>query len=1297
MPKPHRIAIVLPAIAIEGPDAAYEREAAILVWSALIETCQRHPRLAVLDADATPLFPQDGHFAPQHAVRGGRPSDAVFAETRRDEVIWLELALGGKPGIVRLHAVARDGAQESFEALGRNIGEQIQQVLGAWLTARGLGVLPRPFESVTGDEVLAALRVIAPTLAEQARAWSLPATTAPLWSLAIVESEAGDDDADIDAALDDLVADDAPSASMTLRELAAMPDPAPEPRRSIARPVANRLPVALRVPALRVLELALREDLSEQILAVDPEHPQALLSKLDRTGGWDFTVLRRVIARAPGWAKPYETLRCQPRDREQRDAPSELEAVAAAGIATVCRPASLEVLEIAADALAAAGRTDEALRLLERAVQSHDDNPRAHLALLDIHRQTGRTGAWLERALRSAVQHGCPSDPALPWYPDQIHVDLRASAALLGVGRLEEAIALRGNRLAGREAAYGREARALAQWRKEPRFLAWCYGREGYFRGDDARALDGLSRIEPDDAADLAILLDALVALGHEDEAPLAWAHHGLGRGLCGPVARLAAARALMAAGEWRRGIEELWRVELTEPGRGEQVAIAQCALVMSGAPIEVIETALGDRIAISAPTLARRMARDAADFVPAAAKSGLVARALGKLAPSTFDPEWLRAFAPDTRGRKAIDAAFAELGPPRKGAPSGFDIADELQRGDRLVNRWLEVVFSEASEDDPAALAQAAAYTAAQALGRYLAATTMAPSTIAGALRTTAGEALALLAHHRAALADREARALLATLDPMLRRVDRWVGATWLGAVERALGIDERSGGDVAGFTRDYPSIGARILGPEETAVLSWSVARLHRERPDGWAGKVVAQASRIAQHTGGAAVDEWADAIAAQLAAREIELEDAIDQLHTACYLAEGKTAGPCVHAARVLLGAGRAPAALAVLCAGLRAAEPAWRDRQLATLADAWKTARLDVPLELDKVSAGVLEALDHGDLPRAERLARWAVAFAPDNAEAERDLGLALARQGKVQDALHHLVRGTGEQAATILAGVLVRAGLVPDAMALLDHASRWYARAEQWTGYASLAYEAGDLPRTARGYERAARLDPGALDPTMTRAWDEARARPPSLPRPRAAIYDRLVAGELASAADYLADPSWRVRRTALRALSFRTPSENQVDVTPRARAAAAATLADTIGTMDREALLARAHALHVREQAYFARDPVPRLGERMTRPGFLSELRARGGVVVGDEAAPPPGFVDREIVPGAKVSRASDYVSLLRELATLAPREALAQFDLDDAGYLELARAWAAAMDADPSIAKTIAAGLAKR
>ena len=63
----------------------------------------------------------------------------------------------------------------------------------------------------------------------------------------------------------------------------------------------------------------------------------------------------------------------------------------------------------------------------------------------------------------------------------------------------------------------------------------------------------------------------------------------------------------------------------------------------------------------------------------------------------------------------------------------------------------------------------------------------------------------------------------------------------------------------------------------------------------------------------------------------------------------------------------------------------------------------------------------------------------------------------------------------------------------------------------------------------------------------------------------------------------------------------------------------------------------------------------------------------------------------------ARSRASSDYVALLRDLAALAPREALAQFDLDDAGYVEVSRAWAAALDADPTLARTISAGLAKR
>ena len=170
-----------------------------------------------------------------------------------------------------------------------------------------------------------------------------------------------------------------------------------------------------------------------------------------------------------------------------------------------------------------------------------------------------------------------------------------------------------------------------------------------------------------------------------------------------------------------------------------------------------------------------------------------------------------------------------------------------------------------------------------------------------------------------------------------------------------------------------------------------------------------------------------------------------------------------------------------------------------------------------------------------------------------------------------------------------------------------------------------------------------------------------------------------------------------MRRTALHASRFRFASENQTAVTPRARAAAIAVLADSAGTMDKEALLTRCLALQIREEAYFPRDPLPRLGDRMTREAFYQEFRARGGVVLGEDAPPPAAFVDRVVIPGGKVSRTSDYVALLRDLAALAPKEAIAQFDLDEAGYLEVARAWAAAMEADPSIARTIAAGLAKR
>jgi tetratricopeptide (TPR) repeat protein len=1170
--------------------------------------------------------------------------------------------------------------------------------------------------------------------------------------------------------------------------------------RKLARALAGRLTATLKAPALRLIELALREDIGELVLAVDPGQPQALFRTF-RAGaarGRDYALLRRIIANAPCWALPYGELvddGSPIADRTGTAAPpSELETVAGATLAAMCRPGNPDALEAAADRLDDNGRVDEGIRLLERAIVLHG-SARPHIALVSLHRQADRPGAWLAQAQRSGALHGCPMEPSLPWYPDQIQIDLLVADALLHVGRLDEAIALRANRLEGREPSWPRHTRILTGWRKDLRYVARGYAREGFLRGDPARAVEGYGRVEPGDAVDVAMFLEALVAMGRQDEVALAWSQFGLGAQLTEPVARLAAASGLLAAGDWRRGIEELWRVELTQPGRDDDVAIARAGLLLSAAPLDVLDAALGERVAIGAVTLARRMARDIADFAPGAARSSLVLRALGnKTTAVELDPAWLAGFPAETRSRRAIDALFAELaGPVRVTVAQGTmpgtlprntkgtaDPETARDRADRLVNRWLEVVFAEASEDDPAGLAQAAAYTAAQALGRYLVATTAAPSPLAGGLRIVAAEALALVRRHRFALGDRGARALLGVLDPLLRRVDRWVGSAWLGAVERSCAIDERAGGDVAGFAREHATVAARILGPEETAVLSASVARLHRDRPDGWASAVAAQAGRLASHTGYAGADEWADAVAVQLAAREIETDDAIDVLHTACYLTEGKSAGPCIHAARVLLEAGRAPAAFAVLCAGLGAADDAWRTAELATLAEPWQRAGIDVPLALDQVATQMFEALQKGDPARAEKLGRFAVAIDPANGEAHRNLGIALAQQRKIPDALHHLTRGTPAQATQILSGLLYQAGQLPDAMAVLDYASRWYVRADQWLTYGGIAYAAMDNPRTVRAYQLAYQLDPEAYDASQlnayagvlaevgdyvachrianhllriagddllwkTNAWAHiagaycgqskfedavpfaqkavdhnplpdnaagfadtlarAQARAPvAAPavgapagRPREPVFQLLEAGEFAAAAALAADPSWRVRCAALAATRFRFSSENDVDVTPRARAAATAVLADTAGLTDREAMIARELALAIREQAYFARDPVPRLGDRMTREAFYREFRARGGVVLGDDAPPAARFVDRVVVPNGRLARVSDYVALLRDLAALTPREALAQFDLDDAAYIEVARAWATAIAADPTIADTIAAGLAKR
>src|SRR5439155_19176612 len=187
--------------------------------------------------------------------------------------------------------------------------------------------------------------------------------------------------------------------------------------------VAGRLTATLQVPALRLLALGLREDLGDLILAADPEQPQALYARF-RAGlaeRHDDALLRRILASAPCWALPYrELIGHEAGDADGADAgdgagerspPTALETSAGAGIAALCQPGQLDVIQTAAARLAEDGRIDDGLRVLERAVALYPESADAHVALLRLHRRAGRLGAWLAQAQGSGALHRCPPGP----------------------------------------------------------------------------------------------------------------------------------------------------------------------------------------------------------------------------------------------------------------------------------------------------------------------------------------------------------------------------------------------------------------------------------------------------------------------------------------------------------------------------------------------------------------------------------------------------------------------------------------------------------------------------------------------------------------------------------------------------------------------------------------------------------------------------------------------------------------------------------------------------------------------
>lgn len=1350
---PHRVAVLWPQLT--GVDATSALP--LLAWVAMTDAVLRTPGLGAIAPDDYHVGAVDGRHVAIHALHSGEAPDHWFTSERRDEVVWLA---GAVDGVLRLHAVRADGRRESFDAIGRSFGAQLVQVMTAWLTARGLALGDALIAAAPGSAWAAAAAALAPVLAELIATRGQWVTSEDGDPSAYDSDGDGDDEVDEAEADEDDDDDDDDDLDSTDEQDAGVAAPAAATAPFDAAAILATVPTSLHALTLRTLTVVDDARAAAAFIACAPAHPWSLMRQHQATADRApaFALVWQALALAPGWDLPYYALAAHDDDSDAADpddplAPTNLEVVAAAGVAGWLSPDDGEIAARWGECLDEDGRVAEALRLGERAVALDPDDADRHLALVRMHDGAERLGSWLAAAHRAGARHGCPMNPFLPWYPDQRMVDLEVATALMNVGRLDEAIALRANRLEGVEGSWPRHAGILAQWRKDPGFVAWCYAREGHARGDDGRVVEGFGRMEPDDGLDVAMLLDGLIATGREHLAPLAWAHFGRGKQLATPAAQLAAARALAAAGAWADALTELVTVQLTTPARDDHAAACHVARVLAAAPLAALEPVIAAHLDAGAPTIARRFAREVAEFVPGAGGSAIVARALGSAARATAAGAVL-----------PPPPAFAALIAAAEAAP------DALGAADALVTGWVEAAFAAARADEPAALATTLLACAADALARYL---RTPPSLAAGALRTVAAEALQACTPHRAHLRDRDLAAALTALAPAVATADPDLADHWLAYAERRLGLDERWHGrwDRAGALAD------RLVGPEQLAAMSWQVATLMRARPADWAAQVAPIAARLAWLTGATGGAEWAEAIVALLAGGAIDRAAAIDAVAAAHFVIRGHDGTAAVALARLHLEDGRGAAALACLTDGLGAGGDDWRTAQVEALRPLWKTAKVAVPIDFAKAAGAMFTALQQGEAAKAERLGRWCVALDPENEEAHRNLGLAFAMQGKVTDALAHLVRATPGQATQILAGTLYQGGRLPDALAVLDHASRWYTRADQWLTYAGVVYAAVDNPRTVLGYDRAWQLDPTAFDASqlnayagvldevgqfarceviarrlievagkdkawLTNGWNHlscallglgrqaeaielaqqavkqnpspdnkdgfaatlarAKANTPTVPTPapppdaaRHPAFQLIDDSDLHAAAALGDDPSWLARRAALRAARFRHGSDNRVAVTAGARAAAAAQLAASVATTDRDAALVRALALEVRAQADLGAEPPPLLGDRLTRPAFYQEFRARGGVVLGDDAPPPTPFVDRDGVPGSAVPRASDYVALLRDLAARAPALALAARGLDDTSYRALAVQWAAALDGDPALRAAVEAGLA--
>ena len=754
LPRPRRVILLAPVLELGGQDRVANGRIADLLGALVAGFFVRHPAVALPDPDMQHFHDGLGKDVGERQLFNRTYGDffdnilgSEFDENRRDEIFWLELALDPQKPVTTKLVTLRPGQQqpETFAAIGGPaLSGMMQHCFDQWLQARQLPPTPDPFPQFSVQDFMNAARLL-------------------------VQSD---------------------QANETGGDMARFFD-------SFQGPL---FPAFIRAGWKMMMMNDLHRRLNARVLQQVPHNPPARrIDWLYRSneGKADLAEMKQISQTAPNWSFPYMALRGK--------GVTDDEAMRNQFMAVFLTPSNDGAWMNLAYSFEKTTRYDAAWRIGDRMLGRDPADAGLYLSCMSFMRQTMRTGdAFREcvgryhQMMRQSQEgslnvQGFTQVQAGEFYVACAHADM---------GRLDEAIAI-GEKAIGEDDGQRLQwqQKELEEW-KSPAAVGLGYAREGFFRGDPARVVEGFGRGQPDCASDAALLVDGLIALGDEKLAPFAAAHmRGAGLTTWHPIGRLAGVRGLLAGGEsLMLALDSLQTAVLRDPDAQIEPEVERLLRLAASRPLSEWEAFVTQRRTTGAVRLAKMAARDAADFVPGAEQSAVIREVLSLGAPRAFDPASLAALKASFEGvpaerLAAVDRYFAERAQPT------------LAVADRLPVEWTQTLAADDEQGAPTRMAEMVVFFT-NAVCRYLTSTTQPPSVLAGGYRRMATNALAAVSQGSGPVRRGNVRALLQAIEAAAAGVDPWVLDPWLFRLERLWSLEAREG-DLRRVTDGLPIVG--------------------------------------------------------------------------------------------------------------------------------------------------------------------------------------------------------------------------------------------------------------------------------------------------------------------------------------------------------------------------------------------------------------------------------------------------------------------------------------------------------